>query len=179
MDIKNCTPGAYIPRRLPLKTHRNNGYNMKAKRLATVVVTLAALVAVGWLFLPEERLTKLMSVIAKARSEPGELCLDYERRSLDDPDAAKLRSASETHGGRTVNITYSAKNAYGAYVSAEATCELIDGKIDSFSTQGTRLRSEMDKHLNCLRAKKRDLDASDPNVKSHYEDCVRNLMPMQ
>ena len=109
----------------------------------------------------------------------GVLCLDHERLSLSDPDAAKLRSYRKLNGGSDVSINYSAKNAYGAYISAEAICSFRDGKVNALSTSMARTSAELDKHIACLAAKKKDMDEANPSMNVRYEECTRNLTPMK
>lgn len=142
-------------------------------------IAIGAVALVTWLLMPAERISQGAELISRLQGNQGVLCLDYERLSLSDPDAAKLRSYYKLNGGNDVSIKYSAKNAYGAYISAEAICSIRDGKVNALSTSMARTNAELDKHIACLAAKKKDMDDANPNMNGRYGDCTRNLMPLK
>lgn len=152
---------------------------MKKNLFLGGALAIGIVALVTWLLMPSERISQAADLISRLQGDKGVLCLDYERLSLSDPDAAKLRSYRKLNGGSDVSISYSAKNSFGAYISAEAICSFRDGKVDSLSTSMARTNADLDKHIACLAVKKKDMDDENPNMNVRYEECTRNLMPMK
>ena len=151
---------------------------MKINDICKGLALAGGLMLMLWLVMPTERIEQLTESLHRFRGDPATLCLDYERLSLTDPSAARLRRSARTSRD-DITIVYSAKNAYGAYVSAEAVCTVRDNKVDSSLTQAARTIDHLDKHLACLAAKKRDREADRSGGQARYEDCTRGLMPMK
>ena len=125
---------------------------MKINILLSGALAIGTVALVTWLLMPADKISQAADLISRLQGNQGVLCLDYERLSLSDPDAAKLRSYRKLNGGSDVSINYSAKNAYGAYISAEAICSFRDGKVNALSTSMARTSAELDKHIACLAA---------------------------
>lgn len=143
---------------------------------AILILGFASLVT--WLLIPADKLFQVSEVLGRLRGDPGVLCMDYERLSLNDPDSAKLRIVSQLEDGGTT-IEYSAKNSYGGYVSARAICSIRNGKVDALSTSMARTTANLRGHAECLAAKKEDRDAGNANGVLRYEECLRNLAPLK
>ena len=88
-----------------------HAYFMKINILLGGALVIGTVVLVTWLLMPAERILQAADLISRLQGNQGVLCLDYERLSLSDPDAAKLRSYRKLNGGTDVSINYSAKNA--------------------------------------------------------------------
>ena len=99
------------------------GYR-KPLMIAGAACALAAL----WFVAPEQSTNAASEAFRRANKNAGVLCLDYERKSLKDPESARLLSQSSTGDG-PVTIEYKAKNSYGAYGRREAQCYISGGVV--------------------------------------------------
>ena len=152
---------------------------MNIKQVGGGLLIFSTVILLTWLVMPMERTAQLEESIHRLRNDPGILCLDYERLSLSDPKAAKLNDVTELNGENIVKIKYSAKNAYGAYVSTSAVCSLKDGKIDLMSTENARTLDQLNKHNACLEAKLKGQENRIANNQVRYEKCIEGLMPLK
>lgn len=152
---------------------------MNIKQFGSGLLIFSTVILLTWLVMPTERTAQFEESIHRFRSDAGILCLDYERLSLSDPKAAKLNDVTELNSDNIVKIMYSAKNAYGAYVSAGAVCSLKDGKIDLMSTENARIIDQLEKHNACLEAKRKGQENGVANSQVKYEKCIEGLMPIK
>lgn len=106
---------------------------------------IAAIVAV-FLLMPQERLDGIKESWRRLTGDPGQACLDFERRNLKDAESARLLTASRDKALHHVTINYKAKNSYGAFVESEVVCWVddTDGKVNENLTGLVRktIRSE-------------------------------------
>jgi cytochrome c5 len=106
---------------------------------------------------PQEKIDGLKTSWARLFGDPPQLCLDYERGGLKDPDSAALLDARVN--GFRVSIDYKAKNSYGAYIRSTAVCAVIDGKIDEMTTLKLRALEEATASYDCqIRRNERALE---------------------
>lgn len=130
-------------------------------KLGAVLGTGAAVAGLIGIYLaiPPERLESLKEDWRRFTGDRGQICLDYERPKLKDPLSARVLSVQNV-GDSDVEITYLAKNSYGAYGQRTALCNIHDGKVDEFGTSVLRLgrendaeRSRLVQSSSCLRKK--------------------------
>lgn len=124
--------------------------------LAKLVAVFAAAVVAVFLLMPQEKLDGMKESWLRVKSDPGQACLDFERRDLKDPDSARLLNTLKRQGS-DVTITYKAKNSYGAFGQAEVVCSVDDGKVNEFGTKLVREHirldasiKQMDENIKCL-----------------------------
>lgn len=112
-----------------------------------IKITATSVAAVGLILIliPQERIDALRTSWARLTGDPVQICLDYEKSSLKDPDSAVLLGAKVN--GPIVYIDYKAKNSYGAYIKSKTVCGVLDGKIHEEHTQGLREIEEMKRDL--------------------------------
>lgn len=109
--------------------------------------TAVAIVAVYFL-MPQERLDGIADALRRAKGDPAQGCLDFERGNLKDPESARLLTSSTADG--SVTITYKAKNSYGAYGQTTSVCVVdANGRISDSGTRAARMKTIVD--LNSLR----------------------------
>lgn len=95
----------------------------------------AGLLTLFFMFAPEDR-TNAVQELARGVFDPNaQKCLDYVRRSLKDPDSARLVD-SKTDGlyPQKVFIHYKAKNGMGAYGTESISCEVNGDNVKETST---------------------------------------------
>lgn len=120
-----------------------------------VAVALAAACTL-YLVTPQEKIDRVGESWLRFKKDPGQACLDYERRQLKDPDSARLLGAS-TNDGKTT-IKYKAKNGYGAYGQTEALCWFssygdISEELTEIAREDVRLvasNKRLDAKIACL-----------------------------
>ncbi len=113
---------------------------------------------------PEERINTFKEKWRRARNDPAQMCFDYIRKDLQDPDSARLVSyewkdivqteyenksgLNYSEGARELHILYKAKNIYGDYVRDEDFCVMnrIKG-TDILSEDNTLRRKESFKKM--------------------------------
>lgn len=104
---------------------------------------IGAGVAAGlYLLMPQERLDRATEAWRRVTGNAGQLCLDYERAGLKDPDSARLLSSDG--GNESVTIKYKAKNSYGAYGTREVVCVVAERAVDDIRTATVRLKRQND-----------------------------------
>ncbi|MBP1752648.1 MAG: hypothetical protein H6Q57_1484 [Geobacteraceae bacterium] len=121
---------------------------------------VACLVSILFLILgPEERINNFKEKWRRSSNDPAQICLDYIRKDLQDPDSARLVSyewkdivqteyekrigLNYSEGAREIHIIYKAKNIYGDYVRDEDFCVMNRTKgADIFSEGNTSRRKE-------------------------------------
>lgn len=109
-----------------------------------VIVTVG--IAVVYLVMPQERIDRTHESWLRLTGDPGQACLDFERRVLKDADSARLLTVTAVKDSM-VTITYRAKNGYGAYDQSTAVCS-VDGRgeINESNTRIARLKSAVDRN---------------------------------
>ena len=152
---------------------------MKIKPIGKAVAVFGVVMLFTWVVMPTERASQFEESFRRLQSDPGIMCLDYERQSLNDPGAAKLHDTTKLKDDDIVKINYSAKNAYGAYVSANAVCSLRDGKIDPMSTENARTLDQLNKHIACLEAKLKSQENGAASTQVRFERCIEGLLPLK
>lgn len=120
-----------------------------------IVIGSLTVVVVLLLLTPQDKLDSANESWSRLWRNPAQLCLDYERSQLKDPDSAKVLSSHTD--GNDVTIKYKAKNSYGAFGTTEVTCSVKSGQIDIESTKlvrGSHLADlelqRMDREIACL-----------------------------
>jgi uncharacterized membrane protein YgaE (UPF0421/DUF939 family) len=100
------------------------------------IFTVAIVVA---LIMPQDKIDQISETYKRLVGDAGIICLDYKRKSLKDPDSAKLTDTSIENKATYVitNITYKAKNSYGAFVSSKAECFIVNGAVNEVLTSNT------------------------------------------
>lgn len=112
-----------------------------AKWGAGVAATVVAL----FFLMPQERVDGIAETWRRAKGDPGQACLDFERRSLKDPDSARLTMVSAV-AGPLVTIEYRAKNTFGAYDQAAVVCAVdAKGNLNESDTRIARLKATLDR----------------------------------
>lgn len=137
--------------------------------LAKWVAVLAIAVVAVFLLMPQEKLDGMKESWLRVKNDPGQACLDFERRGLKDPDSARLLSTSE--GERSVvMITYKAKNSYGAFDKSEAACSTDpDGKVSEEHTKLVRMRIRLTAEIKLSEAR---IECHDKIIKLQKENMA-------
>jgi len=124
----------------------------------TAIKWIAGIILLGiavLLLMPKDRIDSMEESWRRFKKEPGQACLDYQRKNLKDPSSARLINTTVL-SDFDVSINYSAKNSYGANLTAEALCTVQDGKIDDLGTKllqsGKEIKAELEEleaHNDC------------------------------
>jgi hypothetical protein len=119
---------------------------MKVSLTAVVVGAFAAMAA------NTEAGTGLRESYLRLTGDLGQLCFDYEKENLKDPYSARLDSWRARAGvPNTVDISYHAKNGYGAYGQGSGVCVVREGKVDAELTGWARQRDETERQIDRLK----------------------------
>lgn len=139
-----------------------------------VTVFIAVLIPLFFMFAPEERVNSVQEGWRRLTKDTGQLCLDYERLELKDPEGARLISTGFKDD--IFFIVYKAKNSYGTYGTLKGICSFSDGKVDPL---GSRVRLEtlvLDEQVKCLNTRKKIRDQGgrpDADGGPTMADCER------
>jgi hypothetical protein len=100
-----------------------------------------------WLLMPPENQERVAASARRLILSKAQSCLDYTAKRLKDPDSAVLLGSARDGE----QITYKAKNSYGAYVTDEAKCSFNGSEVDASQTEYMRelmqSNKEASKHL--------------------------------
>jgi hypothetical protein len=87
-----------------------------------------------WLLMPPENQERVAASARRLILSKAQSCLDYTAKRLKDPDSAILLGSARDGE----QITYKAKNSYGAYVTDEAKCSFNGSEVDASQTEYMR-----------------------------------------
>jgi hypothetical protein len=141
--------------------------DVKAKWLRNAGI-LIGVVFVLYIMAPQEKLDHVSEAWLRLTNDPGESCLEYERKLLKDPDSSRL--ISESSKGDVTTIRYKAKNSYGAFDDAEAVCSILGGKVNEYSTQLTRENLRIDAHIQVLNLQNKCIELSIQRMRDGFPD---------
>jgi hypothetical protein len=130
----------------------------QTKKVLAAAGGFLTLVIVVSLVMPKDKIDQISLTYKRLVGDAGVACLDYKRKDLKDPDSAKLLDADTSTDNSTsvvsTQITYVAKNSYGAFVSSKAKCLIFNGTVDEKLTTSQQKidegRMEIDKDLQNL-----------------------------
>jgi hypothetical protein len=109
------------------------------------LLALILVVVAFFMFAPEDRINAVSEYKRRVSKDPGQLCFDYTKKKLKDPDSARYVAYEKDQWKRIV-IQYRAKNGYGAYVSGSDVCILdSDGKVEETLTNLEQQIEELNK----------------------------------
>lgn len=152
--------------------------NNSTKKIIKVVAGCALATLVIALIMPKERSDAIKESLLRLTGDAGVACLDYHRGSLKDADSASLIRSTE--GGSkyipTVQITYKAKNSFGAFGTSVASCTMNqDGSVHVKLTELSRENKETLQGLGsltaCLDGKISDLKMNNPLAEANFQVC--------
>lgn len=104
------------------------------EKILILMLALILIVVAFFMFAPEERINAVSEFKRRISKDPGQLCFDYTKRKLKDPDSARYIAYEKDQWKRIV-IQYRAKNGYAAYASGSDVCILdSDGKVEETLT---------------------------------------------
>lgn len=139
---------------------------------------LTLLVLVVILLMPKERADQISNSLQRLSGDSGIICLDYHRKSLKDPDSASLIGASKSGSEYLpeVQITYKAKNSYGAFITLEAGCSLNEkGQVNAQLTELKRTTKEtmqgFDDQIVCFKQQIEDQKQGNPLAAANFQAC--------
>lgn len=154
------------------------------RKFAVIAAGLCLLMVIVALLMPKDRADQLSDSILRLSGNSGMACLDFHRKSLKDPESARLTSSTLTGDINypEVTINYRAQNSYGAYIAAEAHCTLNPaGKVEEALTnlgQATRMelvvQKKLERELKCLQKRSTDRKENNPAQERNYRDCIVN-----
>lgn len=99
-----------------------------------VLAGLTVVVGAVFLLAPEDRINGLSESAKSAFGHEGLACLNYHRKSLKDPESARLLSTTveieeDKDKEKQIAIKYKAKNSYGGSGETESICWFRDGVV--------------------------------------------------
>lgn len=110
-----------------------------------------AMLPVVLFLLPAEKQAVLRELGQRVTDSDAVQCLDYERKSLKDPDSAQLLTSSKgVWSPDSVGIVYKARNSYGAFVQKDAACEIKSGQVAVAETEYRRAMDRINAQANAL-----------------------------
>lgn len=123
------------------------------RKILVVIVLLFLVFAAFLMFAPEDRLNMATEYKRRITKNPGQLCFDYTKKKLKDPDSARYVSYENGENNKII-IHYKAKNGYGAYVNGTDMCVLgSDGNVDEAMTKGEEVISNLERKIDEINQK--------------------------
>lgn len=152
------------------------------KKSITMTGGLILLALIVVLLMPKERADQISESMRRLVGDSGIVCLDYHRKSLKDPESAKLIWSSKTAAKDfpEVKITYKAQNSFGAYITSESGCTLnSDGSVNESLTSGEQLvtramekEKRLKEELECLIQRKNERTQGNVSADKNYSACL-------
>jgi hypothetical protein len=138
-------------------------------------ILLALIVA---LVMPKERADQISESVKRISGDPGIACLDYQRKTLKDPESARLIRSSTSGSSPLleVHITYRATNSYGAFVTSDTNCTMnssgeVDERLTDLKKASAAYTQDLDSKIACLKQKVEDRKQGNPMTDANFAAC--------
>jgi hypothetical protein len=128
---------------------------LKSKRMNSIklVLGVVSFSLIAWLATPQDKLDAATASLARLRNDKVQLCIDYERSLLKDPDSMKVKETEEA--SYLARIRYTARNELGGHNVATVDCyyDHKSGQVDASRTEEMRELVEGTARLDAYNAK--------------------------
>lgn len=128
---------------------------LKPKTLILGIGALGIVMAASFLsFAPEDRINGIVEWYRRMNGSEGQICLDYYRAFMNDPDSSRLLGVERNQEGRVSLVVFKTKNRMGGYVKLRRGCGTFGSGIFDKTLAGLHESSVvMGEMTQCLEAR--------------------------